>query len=118
MATAMEFQERIEAFARQLSEEMGEIDASNGVDWLDALENQAIKITNAVHAELIKQKSNEYPIQDDESVCPGCNKQGRYQESRERKMLTQRGPAIVGEPKYFCPCCRKDFFPVDQRDRC
>jgi len=59
MATTAGFQERIAAFARQLSEEMGEVDASKGICWLDSIENQAIEIINAVHAELLKQRVDE-----------------------------------------------------------
>lgn len=118
MATTTGFQERIAAFARQLSEEIGAVDASKGVCWLDSIENQAIEITNAVHAELLKQRSNDYPPQDDESVCPECGKLGQYKGKRERELLTRRGPATLAEPEYYCPCCRKAFFPDDQRAGC
>jgi len=37
MANKQGYQERIAAFPRQLSEEMGEVDASKGVCWLDSL---------------------------------------------------------------------------------
>ena len=83
MATSAGFQERIAAFARQLSEEMSEIDASKGVCWLDSIEHQAIEITNAVHAELLKQRSNDYPTQDGESVGPKCGRLGQYKGKRE-----------------------------------
>ncbi len=116
MATKAGFQERIVAYARQLSEEMGEVDASKGVCWLDSIENQAIEITNAVHAELLKQRSNDYPAQDDESVCPECGKLGQYKGQRERPLLTRRGPATLVEPEYYCPACRRAFFPDDPRD--
>lgn len=116
MATTAGFQERIAVFARQLSEEMGEVDASKGVCWLDSIENQAIEITNAVHAELLKQRSNDYPAQDDESVCPECGKLGQYKGKRERPLLTRRGPATLVEPEYYCPACRRAFFPDDPRD--
>ncbi len=79
MATTAGFQERIAAFARQLSEEMGAVDATKGVCWLDSIENLAIEITNAVHGELLKQRSNDYLAQDDESVCPECSQVGPVQ---------------------------------------
>jgi hypothetical protein len=116
MATTAGYQERIAAFARQLSEEMGEVDASKGVCWLDSIENQAIEITNAVHAELLKQRSNDYPPQDDESTCPECGKLGQYKGKRDRELLTLRGPATLAEPEYYCSACRRSFFPDDQRD--
>ena len=116
MATSDLIKERIEAFARQLSEELGEVDESMGVCWLDAIENQAIEISDALHAELVKNKSTDRPVQD-ESACPQCGKQGQYKGRRERELLTRRGPTTIAEPEYYCPCCRKAFFPDDRDDR-
>ncbi len=112
MARIEEIRERIDAFARQLAEELGEVDASQGVCWLDAIENRAVEIGNAVTVELIKQNAVDHP-QPGESVCPQCAKEGRYKGTRQRELLTRRGPATIAEPEYFCPCCRKAFFPSD-----
>lgn len=116
MATTHEIRKRIEAFARQLSEELGEVDESRGVCWLDAIENQAIEIGDALHAELVKQNSTRRSVPE-ESVCPQCGQLGRYQGTRERELLTRRGPTTLAEPEYYCPCCRKAFFPADPTDR-
>jgi hypothetical protein len=116
MATIEEIKERIEAFARELSEEMGEVDDSNALSWLDAIETEAAEIGDAVHAELVKQRSADRPVED-ESVCPQCGKQGRYQGQRQRELIGRRGPVTIAEPKYYCPCCRKAFFPDDRSDR-
>ena len=116
MATTDSIQERIEAFARQLCAEMGEVDDRNGDCWLDAVENQAIEIGDAIAVALVKQKSGEFSAAD-ESTCPQCGKPGRYRGDREREMLTRRGPATIHEPEYYCPCCRKAFFPADRSDR-
>ena len=116
MTTSDGIRERIEAFARQLSEELGEVDDSNSLSWLDAVEDQAIQIGDAVSAALVEQKASVRPVED-ESICPQCSKQGRYQGTRQRELVTRRGPAMISEPEYFCPCCRKAFFPDDQGDR-
>jgi hypothetical protein len=116
MATTGRIRERIEAFARALSEELGEVDESQGVCWLDALENQAVEIGDAVHAELVKQRSTGRRSED-ESVCPQCGKLGRYKGTREREVIGRRGPVAIQEPEYYCPCCRKAFFPSDRSDR-
>ena len=116
MATSDKIRERIVAFARELSEELGEVDESMGVCWLDAIENQAIEIGDAVTAQLVNSKSIDRPAQD-ESVCPQCGKWGQYKGTRERELLTRRGPATIAEPEYHCPCCRKAFFPDDPADR-
>ncbi len=116
MATSNQIREQIEAFARQLSEELGEVDESMGVCWLDAIENQAIEISDALHAELVKQKSVDCPTQD-ESICPQCGKMGQYKGTRQRELLGRRGPVTIHVPEYYCPCCRKAFFPDDRGDR-
>jgi hypothetical protein len=110
-------QERIAAYARELAEEFGEVDDSNALSWLDAIETRAVQISDAIAAELVKQKSQDRPVEEDESSCPQCGQLGRYQGKRERPLLTRRGPTTIAEPKYYCPCCRKAFFPDDQSDR-
>lgn len=117
MATTKWIRERIEAFARGLSEELGEVDESQGVCWLDALENRAIEISDAVHAELVKQQSINRPAED-ESMCPACGKSGQYKGLRRRNAIGRRGPVIINEPEYYCPACRRAFFPDDASDRC
>ncbi len=116
MATSDQIQERIEAFARELREELGEVDQSKGVCWLDALENEAIEISDALQAELVKNRSVDTSLPE-EATCPECGKLGRYQGDRQRELVGRRGPVSIAEPKYYCPCCRKAFFPDDARDR-
>ena len=116
MATSPEIKERIEAFARELSEEFGELDDSDALSWLDAVETRAVTIGDAVTAELVKQKSADRPVEN-ESICPKCGKLGRYRGQRQRDLIGRRGPVTVAEPEYYCPCCRKAFFPGDPRDR-
>jgi hypothetical protein len=116
MATTNWIGERIAAFARELSEELGEVDETRGVCWLDAVENQAVEIGDAVHAELVKQRSTGRPPKD-ESVCPECGQLGQYKGARERPMTGRRGPVVIREPEYYCPACRRAFFPDDSSDR-
>ena len=116
MGTTQEIKDRIAAFARELSEELGAVDDSDALSMLDAIETQAVEIGDAVHAELVKQWSIDRPAQD-ASVCPECAQQGRYKGRRERELIGRRGPVLVAEPEYFCPCCRKAFFPDDPSDR-
>lgn len=117
MATTQQRKERIEAFVRELSEEFGEVDDSNALSWLDAVETRAVEIGDAIAAELVKQKSVDCPVKQDESTCPQCGKLGRYQGQRPRPLVTRRGPTTLAEPEYYCPCCRKAFFPDDPSDR-
>lgn len=116
MATSEPMQRRITAMARMLAEEFGEVDESNGDCWLDAVENQAVEIGDALTAELLKQTAERRPIQD-EAVCPGCGELGQYKGRRKRELVGRRGPVTINEVEYSCPCCRKAFFPADPRDR-
>jgi len=117
MATSREFQRRIEEFVRQLSEELGEVDASASDCWLDAVEDRAVEVADAVSAAFVAEQSSKRPASADESTCPECGKTGRYVGDRRRELITRRGPATISEPEYFCPCCRKAFFPDDGSDR-
>ncbi len=116
MAITCVMQERIAALARELAAEWGEVDESDALSWLDAIESRAVEIGDAVHAELVKQKAVR-SADGDESTCLECGHEGRYEGERQRALIGRRGPLAIGEPEYFCPCCRKAFFPVDQRDR-
>lgn len=116
MAITGEMQERIVAMARELADEWGDVDESDALSWLDAIESRAVEIGDAVHAELVKQKAASR-TGEDESTCPQCGQLGRYRGERQRELIGRRGPVTLGEPEYFCPCCRKAFFPVDRGDR-
>jgi hypothetical protein len=116
MATSRQIRERIAEMARQLAEEMGEVDEEDGDCWLDAIENRAIEIGDALTAALVRQRSQHHPVAD-EATCPSCGQLGRYRGSRERELISRRGPICLAEPEYYCPACRKAFFPSDHSDR-
>lgn len=116
MVTSDQVQAKIETFAQQLAEEFGEITEEdineNSLSWLDAIETRAVEIGDAVTTELLKKKSADRPATKEESACPQCGKLGRYQGKRQRELIGRRGPVTIAEPEYFCPCCRKSFFPT------
>jgi hypothetical protein len=118
MAVTPEMKERIAAFARELAEELGEVDDSEALSWLDAIESQAVEIGDAMSTELLERRSAELPTSNEESTCPQCGKLGRYRGQRQRELVGRRGPVTLSEPEYFCPACRRAFFPGDPRDRC
>ena len=113
MAISARMKERIEAYVRELAAELGEVDDGAGDSWLDAIENQAVEIGDAVAAELMKQQSAERGPAEDEAACHQCGQTGRYRGLRQRELISRRGPATIAEPEYYCPCCRKAFFPSD-----
>jgi hypothetical protein len=114
MATSDAMQERIEQFARQLCEEFGDVDPSQGDCWLDAVENQALEMADALTAEVIRQRSLDRPAAEQAS-CPTCGQPGRCRPARQRELITRRGPTTIVEPEFFCPGCRRAFFPADGR---
>lgn len=116
MATSDAMRARIEAFARELCEEFGEVDDSNALSWLDAIEERAIQVGDAVTTALVEKNASGRAEQQ-EAACPECGQVGQRQGDRERSLLTRRGKATISEPEYYCPCCRKAFFPDDGRDR-
>jgi hypothetical protein len=116
MATNREIQERIEELALQLVVELGEVNGEDGDCWLDAIENRAIEIGDALTAALVQQRSRDRPVAD-EATCPACGQLGRYRGSRQRELISRRGPIRLAEPEYYCPGCRKAFFPSDPSDR-
>ena len=116
MATTEEMKQRIADVARQLANEFDDIDDSEALSWLDAIETRAVEIGDAIHAELVQQWSNDRPAED-ESICPQCGQLGRYKGKRKRELIGRRGPVTISEAEYFCPCCRKAFFPSDPVNR-
>jgi hypothetical protein len=86
-----EIKERIAIFARELAEELGEVDDGNALSWLDALETQAVAIGDAVSVELLRQKSLDRAAAADESTCAHCGQQGQYQGQRQRVDRPARG---------------------------
>ena len=111
MATNKGLEERIQKMARQLAlEEMEDLNEEDGDCWLDAIENRAIEIGDALTAALIQERSRDRPISG-ESLCPQCGKSGRYRGPRERELVSRRGPVTLAESEYYCPACRKAFFP-------
>jgi hypothetical protein len=117
MATTRDIQERVAAFVRELAEELGEVEEGDALSWLDALETQAVEIGDAVSIELLRRKARDQPAADEEATCPKCGKLGGYQGRRNRELISRRGPVAITEPEYFCPACRRAFFPTDQGDR-
>ena len=117
MATSKQIKERITAFARELAEELGAVDDSNALSWLDAIETQAVEIGDAVSVELLQQKAQAQPPVVASAACPKCGKLGRCQGERQRELLSRRGRVTITEPEYFCPACRRAFFPSDPSAR-
>lgn len=64
MATSISepMQQRVTAMARMLAEEFGGVDESQGSCRLDAVENQTVKIGDALTAERLKQTAERVSV--------------------------------------------------------
>jgi hypothetical protein len=116
MASTEELKLRARAFARQLCAEMGEVSVSEDECWLAVVEEIAAEMGDAMATALVEEQAAAQ-APEEKGDCPQCGKRGRYLRSREREIVTRRGPATIQEPEYYCTCCRKSFFPDDAIDR-
>lgn len=117
MASTEELKRRMRAFAEQMCSELGDFSVSDEQCWLAAVEDMAAEVGDAVATTLIEKQSTAH-AGEGEADCPKCGKQGRYRGTRERELISRRGPAKIREPEYYCSCCRKAFFPDDAGTWC
>lgn len=120
MAITDQFERRLRAAAEQLCLEMGEFSVAEEECWLAKVEEVAAQLGDAVATTLIERQSAARLETADlqQANCPECGKPGRYRGPRERELISRRGRLVISEPEYYCPCCRKAFFPDDPCDRC
>lgn len=116
MATTEEFRERVRSMSKQLCEEIGEISVSEEECWLAVVEEVAAEMGDAMATGLIEGQSAAQTHKT-EADCPKCGKRCCQRGSRERELITRRGPATIFEPEFYCTCCRKSFFPDGATDR-
>jgi hypothetical protein len=48
---------------------------------------------------------------EEEAVCPECKGKLRYKGQKERPVVTETGEMCLRRAYYYCPSCRKGFFP-------
>jgi hypothetical protein len=116
MATTEEKRRRMRAMAEQLHSELGSMSVPEDACWLASVEDLAAELGDAFATAMVEKESQAHaePCQ---ANCPECGKPGNYRGPRERELITRRGPATISEPTFYCPCCRKSFFPADGNDR-
>ena len=44
-------------------------------------------------------------------ICPECGQKMRYKGQKARKVVTETGEVDLERAYYYCPKCRKGFFP-------
>jgi uncharacterized protein with PIN domain len=48
---------------------------------------------------------------EERGVCPECGGQARYKGRKVRDVVTETGEVRLERAYYYCPTCRKGFFP-------
>jgi uncharacterized protein with PIN domain len=46
-----------------------------------------------------------------DKACPACGGKVQYKGQKERPLVTETGEVRVKRAYYYCPSCRKGFFP-------
>ena len=105
---------RIKALvAAMLAEEEAEQSDSKH-ETIDDIENAMIRIGDAVAREVGVQRLARHTTQSGEPCpCPNCGQAGVYVKRRERELISSRGKVPLSESQYYCPKCRRNFFPSD-----
>ena len=44
-------------------------------------------------------------------ICPACGGEARYKGQKARDLITETGEVRLERAYYYCPNCRKGFFP-------
>lgn len=116
MKTTAELRAQVQAFSRQLAEELGEISWEGYGSPFAAIEARAAEIGDQVMQEIVSQRSrmeNETRLPEPQCRCPQCQRVGDLKRLRQRELQTIRGTTPITEPEYYCKECRRSFFPSD-----
>ena len=113
MAGSDEVRRRIEEFTEQLREEFGDVPVGEHGCLMEAVEDWAVEVGDHVARKVMEKQITPEGPATDESHCPQCQQLARWQGQRKRRVETRRGPIHVSEPEYYCPRCRRSFFPAD-----
>ena len=113
MKTTDLMRQRIQEFARQLQEEFGSPDVGQHGCLLEAAEEWGIQLGDELARTVTQQELPVATDRGEEATCPQCRELARWKGQRKRRIETRRGAIHVSEPEYYCPRCRRSFFPSD-----
>jgi hypothetical protein len=110
MATATEIRRRMRELAQELLRlEQETAESRPEVARFTVLEDAAVAVGDAITAEIMERElSLEAECRGD---CPGCGQRGLKKGERQRVLQTRRGEVKFAEPEFYCPRCRRAFFP-------
>jgi hypothetical protein len=104
---------RVQQFAEQLREEFGPQRVGEHSCLLEAAEEWGVRVGDELARAVTQQEMPIATTEADEACCPQCRQLARWKGPRKRRVETRRGPIHVSEPEYYCPRCRRSFFPGD-----
>ena len=118
METSDRLRRRIAEFAEQLRNEFGPVTAEGHSCLLEAAEEWGIRVGDELaRAATVQELPNQAAEASErsEASCPKCQQLARWKGLRKRRIEMRRGSIHVSESEYYCPRCRRSFFPADQR---
>jgi hypothetical protein len=113
MKTSDLMRQRIREFSRQLQEEFGPLAVGEHACLLEAAEEWGVQLGNELTRAVTEQELPAPAESPQEAACPQCQRLARWKGLRKRRIETRRGAIHVCEPEYYCPRCRRSFFPSD-----
>lgn len=113
METNDRLRRRLEEMAEQLREEFGDVEPGEHGCLLEAVEDWAVEVGDQLARRVMAKQLAPADVSAQESRCPQCHQIARWKGPRKRRVETRRGPIQVSEPEYYCPECRRSFFPAD-----
>src|SRR5207248_494422 len=113
MKTTESMRQRIREFARQLQKEFGSPEVGEQACLLEAAEEWGVQLGDELARAATEQALPAAAASVEEASCPQCQKRACWKGQRKRRVETRRGAIHVSEPEYYCPRCRRSFFPSD-----
>ncbi len=55
--------------------------------------------------------ADEEAQQERNGICPQCGEKAKYKGKKDRVLVTETGELDLKRDYYYCPTCRKGFFP-------
>ena len=110
-------QSKLKAMIASLAEEYQKELAEQGT--LATLEELTCEIGDMVTCELTSRETQRRAslLDDDEAECPDCGRASPRAEPDAVILNGLRGEIEYTQPRFYCPKCRRAFFPADSSDR-
>jgi uncharacterized protein with PIN domain len=78
---------------------------------LSDIEHLVREAGQQVMQEMTNDLADAEAAKEEEAKCPECGQRLRYKGKRKRKLVTETGEVSLERRYYYCPTCRKGFFP-------